>query len=101
MNGGYVMVDCKKLNLLAQSSQTISGIFAACRKAVDSGKPIIACNCEYGEGVALTPIPVFAIEQGGEFCLSASILQVWVANTDAVRVVPLITVAKTKTTAGK
>lgn len=98
MNGGYVMVDCKKLNLLAQSSQTISGIFAACRKAVDSGKPIIACNCEYGEGVALTPIPVFTIEQGGEFCLSASILQVWVASNDAVRIVPLINSAKTTKT---
>ena len=101
MNGGYAMVDCKKLNLLAQSAQTISGIFAACRNAIDSGKPIIACNCEYGEGVPLTPIPVFAIEQGGEFCLSASILQVWVSSEDSVRIVPLINSAKTTKTATK
>lgn len=98
MNGGYVMVDCKKMNLLAQSAQTISGIFAACRKAVDSGKPIIAVNCEYGEGVPLTPIPVFAIEQGGQFCLSASILQVWVTSEDSVTIVPLINSAKTTKT---
>lgn len=101
MNGGYVMVDCKKMNLLAQSAQTVNGLYAACRNAVDSGKPIIAVNCEYGEGVPLTPIPVFAIEQGGEFCLSASILQVWVSSADSVRIVPLINSAKTTKTATK
>lgn len=98
MNGGYVMVDCKKMNLLSQSAQTISGIYAASKNAVDSGKPVIAENCEYGEGVPLTPIPVFAIEQGGQICFTASILQIWVASNDSVTIVPLINSAKTTKT---
>ena len=90
MNGGYSMVDCKKMNLLAQSSQTISGIFDASKNAIATGKPIIACNCEYGEGVPMTPIAVMAIEQGGEICFSASILQIWVNSSDGVRIVSLL-----------
>ena len=90
MNGGYVMVDCKGMNLLAESTQTISGLFSACTQAIKSGKPILANNCVYGENVPLTPIPVFAIEQGGEYCLSSSILQVWVNTSDSVRVVSLL-----------
>ena len=89
-NGGYIMVDCGGLNLLESDPQTITGIFAKCRNAIESGKPIIATNCVYGSGVPLTPISVFAIEQGGEFCLSASIIQVWVSSSDSVRVVGLI-----------
>ena len=99
MNGGYIMVDCKKMNLLAQSAQTVNGIYAAIKNAVDSGKPIIAENCEYGEGVPLTPIPIFAIEQGGQICFTASILQVWVSSNDSVSIVPLVgSAAKSRTT---
>lgn len=90
MNGGYAMVDCKKLNLLSQESQTVAGLYSVCANAIKTGKPVIAFNCEYGEGVPLSPIPVFAIEQGGEFCFSASILQIWVASNDSVRIVSLL-----------
>lgn len=91
MNGGYIMIDCKGLNLLAQSTQTISGLFERLTEAKKSGKPIILFNVFYGEGVPLTPFPIMMIEQGGEYCGSASILQVWVSSADVVRIVPLIT----------
>jgi hypothetical protein len=90
MIGGYALVDCNGLNLLAQSSQTKTGLFALCEKAVNSGKPIYAVNCVYGTGVKMTPISVMAIKQGDEYCFSASILQIWVKNDDTVRIVSLL-----------
>lgn len=91
MKGGYIMIDCEKLNLLAQSSQTISGLYAKCKKAIDANKPIYAHNCEYGEGVPLTPIHVFAINEAGTLILTASILQIRIASNDAVTIMNLIT----------
>ena len=97
MNGGYVMIDCKKMNLLAQSTQTISGLYAKCVDALKTGKPIIANNCEYGEGVPMTPIPVFAIIEDSTVIFTASILQIRVSSDDSVAIVPLIQSAKTIT----
>lgn len=89
-NGGYVMVDCQKMNLLAQSAQTVTGLYEACNAAMQTGKPILACNCEYGEGVPITPISVMMIEEAGTIIATASILQVRVDEYDAVNVVSLL-----------
>ena len=90
MNGGYVMVDCKGLNLLAQSSQTVNGLYEVCKDAYNSGKPIIAYNCVYGTGVPLTPIQVFAIEEAGKFIFTSSILQIIVDDDDSVVIASLL-----------
>lgn len=90
MNGGYAMVDCKGLNLLAQSSQTIDGLYATCEEAYNSGKAILAYNCVYGTGVPTTPIQVFAIKESGTLIFTASILQIRVTNDDAVSIVSLL-----------
>lgn len=89
--GGYIMVDCKGMNLLAQSSQTIDGLYKKVEEAYKSGKSIMACNCVYGTGVPLTPISVFAIEEDGTYIFTASILQVRVADDDTVTIANLIT----------
>lgn len=89
MNGGYIMVDCKGMNLLAESSQTISGLHAKCKEAMESGKPILACNCVYGTGVKLSPIPVFMIKESDYYIASASILQVTVHTDDSVTITNL------------
>ena len=47
MSNGYIMVDCQSINLLASESQTIPGLHARSIEAIDTGKPIIAVNCEY------------------------------------------------------
>lgn len=104
MNGGYVMVDCKKLNLLAQSAQTISGIYNAVKNAMETGKPIIANNLLYGENYPISPVHVFAKVDGSEdeyIVLTASILQVWVKNDNTVTIVPLIQAQTTKSTTRK
>lgn len=88
--GGYALIDCKGLNLLAESKQTISGLYAAVKTAYENDKMTIAVNCEYGEGVRMTPIPVFMILEAGVFILTASILQVRVDNEDGVTITNLI-----------
>ena len=89
--GGNILVDCGGLNLLAETSQTITGLYAKAKKAHELNKPIIATNCVYGSGVKLSPIPVFAINEAGTIILTASILQVRVASNDAVTITNLIT----------
>ena len=86
---GYVMIDCTGVNLLAGEKQTIAGIFDKATEAYESGKPIIAINIQYGENVPMTPVSMMAIYEGGKYCFSASILQVWVDDEDGVEVVNL------------
>lgn len=90
MNSGYIMVDCAGINLLSQSSQSKTGLYAECIAATNSGKPIIAYNLEYGSGVKMTPVPVFSIIEAGVFIGTASILQVRVAPDDSVTITSLI-----------
>lgn len=94
MSNGYIMVDCQSTNLLAVESQTIPGLYARSIEAIDTGKPIIAVNCEYGEDVPMTPISVFAIIEAGIVIFTASILQIRVASDDTVTIVPLINSTK-------
>lgn len=89
--GGYILIDCGGLNLLATDPQTISGLYAKVKKAHELNKPIYATNCVYGSGVKLSPISVFAINEAGTIILTASILQVRVASNDAVTITNLIT----------
>lgn len=101
MANGYIMVDCTGINLLAGEKQTISGIFAKSTEAIETGKPMYAINLQYGEGVPMSPVSVMAIEEGGKYCFSASILQIWIDSDDGVEVVnlaPPANQAKSRTT---
>ena len=90
MKGGYFMVDCGGLDLLSQTSQEIAGLYKQCADAFNSGKPIQAYNCVYGSGVECTPIEVFGIKEAGIYILTASILQVRVAEDDSVTITSLL-----------
>ena len=99
-NGGYILVDCTGVDLLSQSSVTVTGLYAKSKKAMDSGKPIIAINCEYGEGVPMSPIPVMGIIEAGTYIFTSSILQIRVASNDSVTIVPLINAGAKSTKKG-
>lgn len=86
---GYVGVDCTGINLLAGEKQTVTGIFAKSKEAIETGKPIYAVNLQYGSGVPMTPVSVMAITEGGKYCFTASVLQIWVDEEDGVEVVNL------------
>lgn len=87
---GYTVVDCKGMNLLAQSKQTIPGLYAQCEAADFTNKIIIAANCQYGAGVEMSPIAVMAIKEDGKYCFTSSILQIWVDSEDGVEIVSLL-----------
>ena len=101
MANGYIMVDCTGINLLAGEKQTVSGIFAKSTEAYESNKPIWADNLQYGSGVKMTPVPVMAIMEGGKYCFSASILQIWIDEDDGVEVVNLAPANQAKSTKSK
>lgn len=83
---GYISIDCKGLDLLAESSQTISGLYAAIQEAIASGKPIYACNMVWGEVSDISPVQVFIVQFDGYVICTASTLQVIVTTADAVTI---------------
>ena len=92
--GGTAFIDCTGLNLLAQEAQTINGLYKQIDAAFKNDKMIVAVNCVYDNGdddeVHLTPVPLFCKAEAGKYCLTASILQVWVDEDDEVNIVSLI-----------
>lgn len=86
-NGGYVMIDCKGMDLTKGSTeQAIAGIYADVQTAMETGKPIVAYNCIWGTGKPVTPINVFAIQFDGQVIVTASTLQVIVGSNDHVTI---------------
>ena len=92
MKGGYVLVDCKGLDLTSESTQTISGLYAKVKAAMATGKLIIAENMIWGDDGSISPVHVFAIDMGstyGIYC-TASTLQIRVSPADVVTIVNMI-----------
>ena len=86
MNGGYIMIDCKGLDLtIGETPQTITGLFSDVTTAVGTGKSIVAHNCKWGT-LNVTPISCFAIKIGGSWYCTASTLQIVVAEDDTVTI---------------
>lgn len=93
MNGGYVMLDAAGIDLTAQSAKTVSGMFAKCQEAFDTGKPVFAYNLEWGtdSNKALSPLPVFLQKWSANlFVATCSILKVNVTNEDSVTIESLV-----------
>ena len=89
MKGGYVLVDCKGLDLTSESTQTITGLYAKVKKAMATGKMIIGENMVWGSDGTISPVHVFAIDMGstyGIYC-TASTLQIRVSPADVVTIV--------------
>lgn len=90
MVGGYIMLDCVGLNLLAETSQTIAGLYTTVQTAMRTGKPIYAYNVKWGN-LDITPIHVFAIQlTATTITCTASTLQVVITSADVVTVNNLV-----------
>ena len=98
VKGGYLLIDCKGLNLLGGSTpQTIAGLWDVCKRALEMGKPIYACNCIYGTGHPMSPVAVMGqLEDTDTIVLTSSILQIWVKDDNTVTVESLVTANRTK-----
>ena len=89
MKAGYVLVNASGLDLLAESTQTIAGLYDKCKAAMATGKMIIAENIIWGDDGIISPIPVFAIDMGSTYgiYLTASTLQIRVSPANVVTIV--------------
>lgn len=90
MKGGYVLVDCKGLDLLSESTQTIAGLYDRVKSAMATGKMIIAENLIWNDGVArpVSPVSCFGIDMGDYgIYITASTLQIRVSKLDVVTIV--------------
>ena len=93
MNGGYIMVDCKGLDLTSREEQTISGLYADMVNAIKTGRPLVAYNCVWGSNndSPMTPIPFFAQNWTDSLVVgTASILNISCSNADKVTVTSLV-----------
>ena len=94
---GYINIDCKGLNLLAQEAQTIDGLYNEIQAAIATGKPMFATNLVWGDVSAISPVQVFSVQWDGYVILTSSTLQVIVTTEDSVTINNLAP-AETKTT---
>ena len=93
MNGGYIMIDCKGLDLTSNEEQTINGLYNDMVKAIKTGKPLVAYNCVWGSNndSPMTPIPFFAQNWNSSMVVgTASILNITCTSADKVTVTSLV-----------
>ena len=91
MNGGYILVDCNNLDLTkGETPQTIAGIYDVTKKAMATGKPIVACNCIWGSGKPVTPISIMAIDFGDVIICMAATLQIIITPASVVTINNLV-----------
>ena len=83
---GYISIDCKGLNLLAEEEQTISGLYIEIQEAIATGKPMFATNLVWGDVSAISPVQVFSVQWDGYVILTSSTLQVIVTTADSVTI---------------
>lgn len=83
---GYISIDCKGLNLLADSAQTINGLYADVQAAIKTGKPLFATNMVWGTVSDISPVQVFTVQFDGYVVCTASTLQVIVTTEDSVTI---------------
>lgn len=89
MKGGYQLINCKGLDLTGGSTpQTITNGWAIAKKAIASGKPIVACNCVYGTGVPVSPVTCFGwYISATEIVIVGATLHIHVKNDNTVTIV--------------
>ena len=92
MNGGYVLIDSKGLDLIKGSTeQTISGIFARVKEAEKTGKPIYATNCVWDTNGGVSPINIMTMDASETLVIcTASTFQIYVNSNDVVTIVSMV-----------
>ena len=90
MKGGYILMDCGGLQLNSGSTQSISGFYNRAKKALESGKPVYACNCKMNT-VPATPVSVVAWQENSTTIIATGhVLRITIENDDDVTVTNLV-----------
>ena len=94
VKGGYALIDCTGINLQAQSTVTITGLYARLSEAIKEQKFVLACNIEFGSGNKMTPVPVMVnfetTSANSDIVATSSTVQIWVDKDDVVTIVNMI-----------
>lgn len=92
MNGGYVLIDCKGLDLTKGSTeQTISGFFARVKEAEKTGKPIYATNCVWDTNGGVSPFNIMTMDSSETLVIcTAPKFQINVNSTDVVTIISMV-----------
>lgn len=87
MNGGYIVVDCAGIDLSDNTSQTVDGIWDKAVSAIDTDKPIVAYNTEYGTGKRVSPVTCFGwYIDTDEIVIVGATLHIHIKDDDSVLV---------------
>lgn len=87
---GYVIIDCKGLELTSQTKQTITGIYNRVRDAYNTGKPCICYNCLWEDDV-MSPFNVMINPRSsGNYIATASTLQIEIDDEDGIEITNMI-----------
>lgn len=86
MNGGYILIDAAGVNLAAETSVTVSGLFEELKKAYKLKKPVILNNVEVVDGEIISPIHTGVYEYEGDMIAVVFSAMITVTNEDSVTI---------------
>lgn len=86
MNGGYILIDAAGVNLAAESSATVSGLFEELKRAYDLKKPVILNNVEVVDGKIISPTPAGVYEYEGDMIAVVFSAMITVTSEDSVTI---------------
>lgn len=87
MESGYIMIDCGGMDLMSESSQTITGLYARLTEARATDKVVVAHNIVWGDSGKTSPIPVIlTAPYENTYVCAASTLQIYVTSADVVTI---------------
>lgn len=90
MKSGYILVDCGGLELNNSSTQSITGMYARAKKALQSEKPVYACNCLMNNGYC-SPVSVAAWQEDSTTIIATGhVFRVAIESDDDVTVTNLV-----------
>ena len=87
MEFGYIMIDCGGLDLMSETSQTITGLYAQLTEARATDKMIVACNMVWRDSGEVPPIPVIlTAPNASTYVCATSTFQIHVTSADVVTI---------------
>lgn len=90
MKGGYILLDCRGLELTSPVKLTKTGIYKKVKDAYESGKPVYAVNCLW-EGDPMSPISVMITKRSsGNYIATASTLQIVIDENNGVEIINML-----------
>lgn len=89
-NGGYALIDLTGTDLTAGSKVTISGMYSALSRAIDSKKIIVGTNLMSGSK-PITPSALSVLKNGTDIEATVGVNKITIDEDDGVTISSLVT----------